>query len=63
MRKIEIIGYSYDWVPKSREETNFDNELSDKQNIKMNELFKRKFNNERDKGLTNVGSFYLKKEV
>jgi len=35
MIKLEIIGYSYDWVPEIHEETKFDKELSAKQNKQM----------------------------
>lgn len=41
MKRLEIIGYSYDWVPKQHQENNFDKELSNEQNKKMNELFKK----------------------
>lgn len=35
MKILEIIGYSYEWIPKQHEETNFDKELSAKQNKQM----------------------------
>lgn len=35
MKRLEIIGYSYDWVPEPHEGTKFDKELSEKQNKEM----------------------------
>nr|UVM81866.1 MAG: hypothetical protein [Bacteriophage sp.] len=42
MKRLEIIGYSYDWVPEPHEGTKFDKELSEKQNKEMDKLFKSK---------------------
>lgn len=42
MKRLEMIGYSYDWVPETHEETKFDKELSDKQNKQMKKYSKEK---------------------
>ncbi|WP_368263395.1 hypothetical protein [Clostridium disporicum] len=37
MKKINIIGYSYDWIPIPSKESELDKELSQKQNEKFKE--------------------------
>lgn len=42
MKRFEIIGYSYEWLPEPHKETQFDKELSEKQNKEIDKLFKSK---------------------
>ena len=42
MKRFEIIGYSYEWLPEPHKETQFDKELSEKKNKEIDKLFKSK---------------------